>query len=548
MIIHSLISAYKLFLDWLLFKGIMIELSILFLFLLILFFINFKELKKHFSFISKRAILFIFIIILFHFIYMMFFMPHHHMMWIDEFEYISSARSYVEKGVSAFCHEDIISGNIICSNLKPSHGWSFFISILFRFFGNTVSNIFIMNILFSCFNIFLLYLLVKIVLKSELTALLSSLFYSILPINLIWATKAESHIIGLFFLLLSLLFFFLFFKHRKQYLAWIAFLSFLFLIQTRIEMIVLLPILIIFYFYKFKKYFLDLKYSNPLLIFSVLFLVFYIPQFNLLRKLGENSNGYRLSIFFSNFINFFNYYILGNFTLFSLFLIFFGIIIALINKKLKVTFFLTTFFLISTYIYVSRSSYVHQRYFVVIFWILGVFLSYSLSFLFNKILMLKNIYLKYFYLFISAILLFMIIFTQFNLLYNNLDYWEIRGDTYYYQQLGSDVPSLVKYDLPLNSYVTGFYGDLITLYAYGISNIIFIDELIYSYPNLINDTVSKYDEIYFYRGLNLNSNWDFYNDNQKFFEDVKSTFNLVPFKEYNLNNITYSLYKIEGVK
>jgi len=197
-----------------------LTLFLTFLSIVILFFVNFREIKNHFRKISKRVwfmLFFIFIIGL----------------------YLRTKWPGCDWG--AVMWEYVVNAKRMLSNqpidmLHP-RGYSFMIALVSFFFGLNYSTIIGYNIFISTLTIFIIFLITYLISEDEYTSLISSLMFAMLPNSVRLSQTGVSEITGTFFVGLSVLFLLISFKSKniKGKAFNLAFLSLVFSISTRLE-------------------------------------------------------------------------------------------------------------------------------------------------------------------------------------------------------------------------------------------------------------------------------------------------------------------------
>jgi len=301
-----------------------------------------------------RNLVFIF---LFAFILRIVFLFFIRVKWWDETVYLSLAKdlasnffNYSLKG--AFWSDYIPFGNFPYS--WPNIGFrapllSYTLSIFYRINLPLIANLFVPII--GAFSSILVYFLGKKMFNVK-TGLYSSILFSLIPIHLLWSARISTEVYGLFFLLLSFLFFWKGFeeKDNKSKIFFGIFLALALLARYTIMWI--FPVFLIYFFIRDKNFkFLKDKY----LWFAIFaFFVVLIPWFiygvkNYSHPLGAFIHGVIASGFWGGTQSLF-FYFRYFFEIFAIEgLIFIFSIIYLIKRKLisdkRIYLFLIWFFL-----------------------------------------------------------------------------------------------------------------------------------------------------------------------------------------------------------
>ena len=243
----------------------------------ILIFINIKTILTLFDRIKKKTWLLLIIVFLISLIIRLFFIPHTHYVYFDEFEHVNIAQNMVEQGSLCRCFASSSDRCYDCRIADWPSGSHFFISIFFFFFGSSEGVAFNVTAILSSISIILMFLFSYLLFKKEDIALWSALLFALVPTYIKFSGSAALAPISLFFVLFSFLFFLVYIEKKSIPLFFIFILMLAYTINIRPENLIFLFIFIVAFFV-FDKDIKKLK--NPYVIAGCLvFLVLIIPYF-----------------------------------------------------------------------------------------------------------------------------------------------------------------------------------------------------------------------------------------------------------------------------
>jgi len=253
-------------------------LTVLNLILIIIFFrLNYTEIKKQFSLISKPVWIMLFLILLFG-TSLRVLSPQHHMMFVDEYWTMDAAKNMFERGPADIC-EYIDYERVFCSPYPKTTGTPLRFSISFLFGVNNYHAIYT-NIILGSLSIIIMFALSYLLLNREDIAIYSSLLFATYPLYILWSSSASTNMPGLFFFLLTLTTFLLYLKTRTYKAYTLSILSLAYLIHVRIEFVYMITILIIVYIFYDER--LRDRLMNPriwnLKIVLILIIIMFFTQ------------------------------------------------------------------------------------------------------------------------------------------------------------------------------------------------------------------------------------------------------------------------------
>jgi hypothetical protein len=357
----------------LVFIFILVEFFLLFFALIVVSIKNRELIREKFQKIRLKYIIALGVILFVFFISTLF-LPHHYIQ-PEEISFVSISNGILNRGVDVFCENNICQDNMRLG--ENPIGWSLVILILLGLFGISLPKAFFITIFFSLLNIVLIFYVSYLLFKKEKIALLSSLFFALLPLNLFWATKLENNVVAISFMLLTL--FFLIFKKKET--DYLAIFSYLILIQIRAENLILLPILLIYYFktrkIEWKHLFIQISLFSFIFVFGIIPQLFYVFSFD------ENlPNAFNIQAFFQNIITkFFHGF---NFIIpFSIFIIgLFGFFLTFRNRKDVLLIMASS---LSFLFFWTFREVLYYRFFLAFNWVWPIFAAYFIVFISYKL-------------------------------------------------------------------------------------------------------------------------------------------------------------------
>jgi 4-amino-4-deoxy-L-arabinose transferase-like glycosyltransferase len=499
---------------------------------LLLFFIfyNFRHFKFFLLSIKKQTWLILLGFFLFAIILRLSIIPFHHEIYVDEQGYMETAKNLLVSG-----DQGIYSKSI---------GWPFMIAIFFKIFGINNFVALYSSFAFSVLSIIAIFLLTQILFKRESVSLLSALILSIIPNHVIWSASAETNIVSLFFILLTLFFWLFYYEKGSFPLLWLSALTFSFTSQIRPENFILLPLFFLgLYAYHGKKIFNicnDYRFTFPCLtaIFISLPNLFNVAYFysstNWMQSdsLGKISgNNWGLSNLFYNTINFFPEIINTNSIVISLLFVF-GIFF-LFYKKDKRGWFLLSCFCFFWFAYFSSWMQTlggRSRFYINFSPVIIIGASYGVWLIWSKF---KRMTEKPKPLFFCLILMIVMSVSFFPMLSTQK---KIGANPY--KILETKIPELIKKDIPSNCSIIA--SEPVIINSTTNFNSFSLDDFL---SNKNTSIAIKQDCLLFFEDMYcLDNSIRFKNQCQ----EIKKRYELEPFKTFSDNKINYTFYSIKG--
>lgn len=171
---------------------------------IIFFAIRFKHLKEHLK-LEKRTLMLLSVIFIIAFLLRLLISPHHHLMYMDEPNYMYAAKN--------------IAQDFSLNVYSKSVGWPILLSPVFLIGQSSALTILFTSIIGSL-SVFPIFFLTRYVTKKESIAVLASILLMIFPSHIRWSTTAETNVPALFFLITAIFLSLIYLKEdRSFYLA-----------------------------------------------------------------------------------------------------------------------------------------------------------------------------------------------------------------------------------------------------------------------------------------------------------------------------------------
>ena len=222
---------------------------------------GFKDIKKLFSRVDKRAWIILILIIIGGLYMRTAVAPFTHRLYYDEDIYLNIAQNIVKEGRTILCNygnqEQCFEG---VYNKQPN-GYPFLMSIIFFFVvSETVAHY--ATAILSTMIIPIVFLIAYLMFKSNKIAILSSLFFSLIPITIIWAPTTTAGSVSILFMGLAFLALLAFLKTRKTPILLLFFSSLAYAVQLRPEGLLFLVVIALALMLFDRKLFEDIRKKN----------------------------------------------------------------------------------------------------------------------------------------------------------------------------------------------------------------------------------------------------------------------------------------------
>jgi len=283
-------------LEDILINGYFYFMLLIFLALIGLIVINAKRIIKQFKNIKTTTWITVLLIFLLGLIIRMFFIPHMHQVFYDEFYHINIAGNMDKE--QKFCSNLI--NESYCKIIGWPPGYHFLLSFVFKVFGISEDVAYFFNVFFSSISLLLIFLLTYLVFKNDKIALLSMLMLDFLPVHLKISGSAALMPLSFFFMTLSMIFFLIYLREKKFTLLVLFLTSLLFMIYIRPENFILIFLFSMFIFFYNKK---SLK-NKRIIITLIIFILLLIPlSFQIYNGLNNKTPYWNESI-----VSFFDFF------------------------------------------------------------------------------------------------------------------------------------------------------------------------------------------------------------------------------------------------
>lgn len=442
--------------------------------------------------------------------------PKTYQLYLDEPWNVEVADNlYVNQTAELCSYEE---GGLNCERYFKPAGYSFYLSLLFSIFGSGISLVFWNSVIFGSLTCVLIFLLGYLITGKVNLSILASLLFSIVPIHIFWSTTAESYVISLFFILLSITFLYYYFNKNDWKLLFSSVVTMLYSIPFRPENVLMLGIfpslILLEKNVDFKSLF---KLKNIVLLGLVGFFI------AIYSKTFLHSLKYYRSVTRISFLEISNYISLDFELLIFLLVLIIGFTVIWLEERRLFRFLgIWTVFFLPTLIFHTGTDRM----------LIPLFLT--LSFIISTIitLFLRNVRnVKYSKLALIVVLI-IILFTGISLPieYNNLDA----------KILQTNVISNFEEDLPERCYIITEHP---TLFSFGDNRIISTKYALNN-SNYIRNLSSR-GCVMFFRGIGceLKIKREGWYDNCNTF---LNSFNLEKYREYRRDNISYGFYRVKS--
>ncbi len=260
--------------------------------IIILFVLNFKSFSKLFKSIKTKTWILLVLILLCGLTMRMFFIPHTHHVYSDEFEHINIAQNilYSENFCECFAGSNQDCRSCYLMPLWPP-GYHTFLSLVFGVFGDSEEVAFNTNAIIGSLSIVLIFLLIFLIFKDPTLALIISFIFSFIPVYLKYSGTSSLGIFSIFFILLSMIFLETYVKTKKYKLFLLFLITLLYAIHIRLENFLLLFVFTFYLLIKLKsKHQIKNIIKGRYLLSIIIFLLMLIPLTQLIYARFNISN------------------------------------------------------------------------------------------------------------------------------------------------------------------------------------------------------------------------------------------------------------------
>jgi len=214
--------------------------------ILIMFLLLFRKLFFPFRMVRSKTRVILLIIFIFGLSLRLFYVPHHHLVMWDEYLHLNAAETLMLTGELANCRHGIPEKACYVLN-EYTHAppvYATLHSALFKIFGVDARIGFLTSAIFSSLCILLIFALAYLLSRRGDLSLVAAFMYSVLPINLRFAGTMNIISMSSFFLILTICVFLIYSEKRERPVLLFFMALLLFSINTRVENVLLVPLLI----------------------------------------------------------------------------------------------------------------------------------------------------------------------------------------------------------------------------------------------------------------------------------------------------------------
>jgi len=257
---------------------------------LISFFWSLKNIKPLFKNVDKKIWIVLLVIFILGLYLRVFVAPHTHRLYYDEDIYLNIAQNIVKEGRAILCNYGTQEKCFEGIYNKQPNGYSFLMSVFF-IFGTSETLAHYATAVISSLIIPLIFLVAYLLFDNQKIAVLSALFFCLIPISIVWAPTTSSESVSVFFMALAFLALLSYLKNKKIPLLLFFFSTLAYSIQIRPEGFLFLPIVLLAFVLD-KDFFAGLRKKEFLVIF-ILFCALLVPH--ALHTLSVKSEGWGAS-------------------------------------------------------------------------------------------------------------------------------------------------------------------------------------------------------------------------------------------------------------
>ena len=171
----------------------------------VLFLLNIDKIIGIYKRINKKTWFSLFLVILVGFLIRMWFVPHIHHVYFDEFEHIDIAKNMMNSDEFAITMKGD-GNNLEIGDLQfwPP-GYHTILALVFSVFGSSESVAYNLSVVIGSLSILIIFLIAYLLFSNETISLYSAFLFSFIPVHLKYSGASELGITSLFFILLTLL-------------------------------------------------------------------------------------------------------------------------------------------------------------------------------------------------------------------------------------------------------------------------------------------------------------------------------------------------------
>ena len=173
------------------------------MFLAVSFFLSFNQISLLFKKVNKKTWFILAFILLIGFGMRMWFVPHTHHVYFDEFEHINIAENMSYGGKFAVCAKGT---DKLCESYQFPNwpcGYHTILALVFSVFGNSEAAAYNLSAVIGTISILILFLMAYLLFNSQGIALGCAFLFSLIPAQLKYSGASSMDITSLFFVLLS---------------------------------------------------------------------------------------------------------------------------------------------------------------------------------------------------------------------------------------------------------------------------------------------------------------------------------------------------------
>ncbi len=258
---------------------------------LVSLFWSFRHIKPLFRNMNKKFWIILLVVFLAGTGLRVFAAPHTHRLYYDEDIYMNIGQNIAREGRAILCNygnqEECFEG---IYNKQPN-GYSFLLSPLFLFWtGEPMAHYYTAAI--TSLSILLVFGIAYLLFESRKAGIFSALFFSLIPIAILWAPTTSAGSVSIMFMSLAFFSFLAYFKTGKTPVLLLSFSSLAYAVQVRPEGLLFIPVVFLAFLLLDKNLMGNLRKREFLVIFIV-FSALLVPH--MLHTLSVRSEGWGAS-------------------------------------------------------------------------------------------------------------------------------------------------------------------------------------------------------------------------------------------------------------
>lgn len=249
-----------------------------FLLIIFSFVINFNTIKKAFSKIKRNTWFLLIAVFLIAIFLRTFVAPSTHRVFFDEDIYLDIGKEILINNEGSLCNYGFGNECYEYDLMKWPNGFPFLLAVTYFFLGISEAVAFGLTILLGSLTPVLVFLTAYLLTKNEKVSLFSALFFTLVPVHIIWSATTAAEPIFVFFTSLAAFCILLSFESNDWKSHLLALSSLAYAVQIKAEGLLLFPIFGLMFLLLDKNLFKKLEEKKFLLLW-IIFFALLVPYF-----------------------------------------------------------------------------------------------------------------------------------------------------------------------------------------------------------------------------------------------------------------------------